>query len=195
MLFIMLSSAAQAVTLDEIQQRFAQQPVVRAQFSQERHIKDMPQALRSSGELMIARDKGLWWQQQKPFPLTLVLDDSRMVQVINGQPPQIITAASNPQMFQFNHLLRALFQADRRVLEQNFSLKFSDQGQGKWQLVLVPRTSPLDKLFNTITLQGQQYLDHIALNDRQGDRTDITFSNQRLTPKNLTDDEQQRFVF
>ncbi|MCX0499772.1 outer membrane lipoprotein carrier protein LolA [Erwinia billingiae] len=192
---LLLSAAAQAVTLDDLQQRFASQPVVRADFSQLREIKGMAQPLKSSGELLIAQDKGLWWHQAKPFPLTLVLDDKRMVQVMNGQAPQIITADSNPQMFQFNHLMRALFQADRQVLEQNFSLDFSDLGQQKWQLVLTPKTSPLDKLFNTITLQGAEYLDAIKLNDRQGDNTDITLSNQRLTPASLTDEEQKRFDF
>ncbi len=121
---LLLSAAAQAVTLDDLQQRFASQPVVRADFNQLREIKGMAQPLKSSGELLIAQDKGLWWHQAKPFPLTLVLDDKRMVQVMNGQAPQIITADSNPQMFQFNHLMRALFQADRQVLEQNFSLDF-----------------------------------------------------------------------
>ncbi|MGB9098690.1 LolA family protein [Erwinia sp.] len=192
---LLFSAAIQAVTLEDLQQRFASQPVVRADFTQLREIKGMAQPLKSSGELLIAQDKGLWWQQAKPFPLTLVLDDKRMVQVMNGQAPQIITAESNPQMFQFNHLMRALFQADRTVLEQNFSLDFKDQGQQKWQLVLTPTTSPLDKLFNTITLQGAEYLDAIKLNDRQGDKTDITLSNQRLTPASLTDEEQKRFVF
>lgn len=192
---LLLSAAAHAVTLDDLQQRFASQPVVRADFSQLREIKGMAQPLKSSGELLIAQDKGLWWHQAKPFPLTLVLDDKRMVQVMNGQAPQIITADSNPQMFQFNHLMRALFQADRQVLEQNFSLDFSDLGQQKWQLVLTPKTSPLDKLFNTITLQGAEYLDVIKLNDRQGDNTDITLTNQRLAPASLTDEEQKRFDF
>ncbi|WP_338575337.1 outer membrane lipoprotein carrier protein LolA [Erwinia billingiae] len=192
---LLISAAAQAVTLDDLQQRFASQPVVRADFSQLREIKGMAQPLKSSGELLIAQDKGLWWHQAKPFPLTLVLDDKRMVQVMNGQAPQIITADSNPQMFQFNHLMRALFQADRQVLEQNFSLDFSDLGQQKWQLVLTPKTSPLDKLFNTITLQGAEYLDVIKLNDRQGDNTDITLSHQSLTPASLTDEEQKRFDF
>ena len=192
---LLISAAAQAVTLDDLQQRFASQPVVRADFSQLREIKGMAQPLKSSGELLIAQDKGLWWHQAKPFPLTLVLDDKRMVQVMNGQAPQIITADSNPQMFQFNHLMRALFQADRQVLEQNFSLDFSDLGQQKWQLVLTPKTSPLDKLFNTITLQGAEYLDVIKLNDRQGDNTDITLTNQRLTPASLTNEEQKRFDF
>ncbi|MCV9878893.1 LolA family protein [Brenneria izbisi] len=192
---LMLSGTVQAVTLEELQQRFSSQPVVRAEFTQQREIKGMAKPLKSSGQLLIAQDKGLWWHQATPFPLTMVLDDKRMVQVMNGQSPQIVTAESNPQMFQFNHLLRALFQADRRVLEQNFAIDFTDRENQQWRLVLTPKTSPLDKLFNTITLNGGEFLDGIVLDDRQGDMTRITLSNQRLTPRTLSDDEQQRFVF
>ncbi|MCV5959125.1 outer membrane lipoprotein carrier protein LolA, partial [Escherichia coli] len=121
---------------------------------QTRTIKDLPQPLRSQGQMLIARDQGLLWDQTSPFPMQLLLDDKRMVQVINGQPPQIITAENNPQMFQFNHLLRALFQADRKVLEQNFRVEFADKGEGRWTLRLMPTTTPLDKSFNTIDLAG-----------------------------------------
>ncbi|AOR63130.1 LolA family protein [Pectobacterium wasabiae] len=193
--FVLLSGVAQAVTLDDLQQRFSSQPVVRADFTQLREIKGMAKPLKSGGQLLIAQEKGLWWHQAAPFPLTMVLDEARMVQVMNGQAPQIVTAESNPQMFQFNHLLRALFQADRHVLEQNFSIDFTDLGKQQWKLVLTPKTSPLDKLFNTITLNGGEFLDGIELDDRQGDMTRIILSNQRITPRTLSDDELQRFVF
>ncbi|HKM96750.1 MAG TPA: outer membrane lipoprotein carrier protein LolA [Buttiauxella sp.] len=192
---LFISFTASAITLDDVQRIFASQPVVRAKFQQERQISGMSQPLHSSGEVLIAKSKGLWWQQQHPFPMTLVLDDSHMVQVMGSQAPQIITADSNPQMFQFNHLLRALFQADRKVLDENFSTVFTDQGKGQWQLVLTPTTTPLDKLFSTITLQGDKYLKRIELNDLQGDYTEITFSNHRPNPRKLTHEEQQRFAF
>ncbi|MGB7800146.1 LolA family protein [Buttiauxella sp.] len=195
MALLFISFTASAITLDDVQRSFASQPVVRAKFQQERQISGMAQPLHSSGEVLIAKSKGLWWQQQHPFPMTLVLDDSHMVQVMGSQAPQIITADSNPQMFQFNHLLRALFQADRKVLDENFSNVFTDQGNGQWQLVLTPTTTPLDKLFSTITLQGDKYLNRIELNDLQGDFTEITFSNHRLDPRKLTHEEQQRFAF
>jgi hypothetical protein len=38
-----------ALTLDNLQQRFTEQPVVRAHFDQTRTIKDLPQPLRSQG--------------------------------------------------------------------------------------------------------------------------------------------------
>ncbi|MCF6687243.1 outer membrane lipoprotein carrier protein LolA [Raoultella terrigena] len=194
LLALLISPLVSALTLDDLQQRFTGQPVIRAHFDQTRTIKDLPQPLRSQGTMLIARDTGLLWDQTQPFPMQLLLDDRRMVQAINGQPPQVITAESNPQMFQFNHLLRALFQADRRVLEQNFRVEFSDAGAGRWTLRLTPIATPLDKIFATIDLSGQAYLERIQLNDKQGDRTDITLSQHQLTPAQLTDDERQRFA-
>ncbi|APJ89404.1 TPA: outer membrane lipoprotein carrier protein LolA [Escherichia coli] len=194
LLVLLISPFVSALTLDDLQQRFTEQPVIRAHFDQTRTIKDLPQPLRSQGQMLIARDQGLLWDQTSPFPMQLLLDDKRMVQVINGQPPQIITAENNPQMFQFNHLLRALFQADRKVLEQNFRVEFADKGEGRWTLRLTPTTTPLDKIFNTIDLAGQTYLESIQLNDKQGDRTDIALTQHQLTPAQLTDDERQRFA-
>lgn len=194
LLALLISPFVSALNLDDLQQRFTEQPVIRAHFNQTRTIKDLPQPLRSQGQMLIARDQGLLWDQTSPFPMQLLLDDKRMVQVINGQPPQIITAENNPQMFQFNHLLRALFQADRKVLEQNFRVEFADKGEGRWTLRLTPTTTPLDKIFNTIDLAGQTYLESIQLNDKQGDRTDIALTQHQLTPAQLTDDERQRFA-
>ncbi|EJY1967167.1 outer membrane lipoprotein carrier protein LolA [Escherichia coli] len=194
LLALLISPFVSALTLDDLQQRFTEQPVIRAHFDQTRTIKDLPQLLRSQGQMLIARDQGLLWDQTSPFPMQLLLDDKRMVQVINGQPPQIITAENNPQMFQFNHLLRALFQADRKVLEQNFRVEFADKGEGRWTLRLTPTTTPLDKIFNTIDLAGKTYLESIQLNDKQGDRTDIALTQHQLTPAQLTDDERQRFA-
>ncbi|HAI2461583.1 TPA: outer membrane lipoprotein carrier protein LolA [Escherichia coli] len=194
LLALLISPFVSALNLDDLQQRFTEQPVIRAHFDQTRTIKDLPQPLRSQGQMLIARDQGLLWDQTSPFPMQLLLDDKRMVQVINGQPPQIITAENNPQMFQFNHLLRALFQADRNVLEQNFRVEFADKGEGRWTLRLTPTTTPLDKIFNTIDLAGQTYLESIQLNDKQGDRTDIALTQHQLTPAQLTDDERQRFA-
>ncbi|CND09449.1 putative outer-membrane lipoprotein carrier protein [Yersinia intermedia] len=193
-LLLCLSLSTHAVTLASLQQRFSEQPVLRAEFEQQRSISGMNKPLKSSGNLLISRDKGLWWSQQQPFVLTLLLDDKRMVQTMAGQPAQVITADSNPQMFQFNHLLTALFHADTSILEQNFTLAFTDSGQDRWVLVLTPKTTPLDKLFKSITLHGQYFLETIDIEDMQGDGTHIRFFNQLTEPKILSHAEQQLFA-
>ncbi|KJV50191.1 membrane protein [Pantoea sp. BL1] len=194
LMLTLLCASAQAITLDQLQQRFASQPVIRANFEQVRTISGMSQPLVSRGQLLIAQQQGLWWHQATPFVMTLILDDKRMVQSMSGQPPQVITADSNPQMFQFNHLLRALFQADEKVLHENFELDFRDQGNDKWQLSLTPKAAPLNKIFNRIDLQGAAFLNSITLDDKQGDKTAITLSDTRTEPKQLTDEERARFA-
>lgn len=189
-----LSVTAHAVTLEELQQRFSQVPVLRADFAQQRTISGMAQPLNSSGNLLIAQQQGLWWQQEKPFSLTLLLTEKRMVQIMAGQEPQVVTADNNPQMFQFNSLLSALFNADRKVLEENFALDFKDLGKGAWKLVLTPRVSPLNRLFRSITLNGETFLNNIDINDMQGDATHIRFFNQKTTPATLTDAEKRHFA-
>ena len=193
-LLTIFSITAQAVTLEDLQQRFSQVPVLRAEFAQQRTISGMAQPLKSSGNLVIAQQQGLWWQQDKPFSLTLLLTESRMVQIMAGQDPQVITADTNPQMFQFNSLLSALFHADRRVLEQNFTLGFTDLGKGAWTLILTPKVSPLNRLFRSIQLHGENFLNEIDINDMQGDATHIRFFNQKTTPATLTDEEKRHFA-
>ncbi len=191
---LLWTSAASAVTLAQLQQRFASQPVIRANFVQTRTISGMKQPLVSHGNLLIAQQQGLWWHQSTPFVMTLLLDDKRMVQTLNNQPPQVVTSDSNPQMFQFNHLLRALFQADEKVLKENFTLDFQDKGNNRWTLGLIPKAAPLNKIFNRIDLAGSEFLEQINLDDKQGDKTQIQLSNTRIQPPQLSDEERTRFA-
>ncbi|OQP35717.1 outer membrane lipoprotein carrier protein LolA [Pantoea latae] len=191
---LLATHAAGAVTLAQLQERFASQPVIRADFTQTRQIAGMAQPLTSRGELLIAQQQGLWWHQRAPFSMTLLLDDKRMVQILNGQPPQVVTAEANPQMFQFNHLLRALFEADARVLQENFTLDFQAKGDARWTLALTPKAPPLNKIFTRIDLAGDTFLQQIDLKDTQGDRTHIELSNTRTQPPQLSAEERARFA-
>lgn len=157
---LLWASAASAVTLDQLQQRFASQPVIRADFIQTRTISGMRQPLVSHGQMLIAREQGLWWHQQTPFVMTLLLDDKRMVQSLSGQKPQVITADSNPQMFQFNHLLRALFQSRPESAERELQRGLQRSRQRSSTLELTPKAAPLNKIFNRISLAGSAYGQH-----------------------------------
>lgn len=190
---LFISGLAQALTIDELRDTFATQTTVRAKFTQERQIKNIRAPLISTGSMLLSQEKGLWWQQREPFVTTLILRDNEMIQRMNGQPDQTITAENNPQMFQFNALMRALIKADKTVLENHFTTTFTDKGQGKWQLHLVPVTTPLDKLFSEISLSGSQVIEQVVLTDKQGDATTITFSDHQLMPENLTPEEARYF--
>ena len=174
----------------EVQQLLALSQAKQARFEQEKQVAGLSQPLKASGELLLVRDLGLWWQQQKPFPLTLVLTPTRMVQQMAGQPATVI---DNPQLLEFSQMLLALFGSDEATLSRYFSIDFHSTETG-WQLVLVPTLAPLDKVFASLTLSGLGQLDQLLIADRQGDSTRIRFSGWRERSLPLTPEEQARFA-
>ncbi|WP_241593191.1 LolA family protein [Rosenbergiella epipactidis] len=193
MSYLLILPFTKAATLEQVQQQLTSHPLIRAHFEQKRTIKGMPQTLNSSGDMIISRTDGLLWQQKAPFAMRLVLKKESLLQQTENQPPQVITAQSNPQMFQFNHLLTALLTADKNTLNTNFKMTFTSLGNEMWQINLIPITTPLDKLFRTITINGGQFIEKVTLNDKQGDTTLITFSEHRLSPPQLTAKEHADF--
>lgn len=118
------------------------------------------------------------------------MNDQRMSQGIGDQPPQVITAQDQPQLFQFNSLLAAMFNADSATLNANFTLTLSEK-ENQWHLRLVPKTTPLDRIFKQINLTGHQYLSQITIDDMQNDKTVIQFFNHQT--KALTTEEKHLF--
>ncbi|HDX8435085.1 TPA: outer membrane lipoprotein carrier protein LolA [Aeromonas dhakensis] len=191
-LILLLTWPLQAAPLSraEVQQLLALSQAKEARFEQEKQVAGLSQPLKASGELLLVRDLGLWWQQQKPFPLTLTLTPTRMVQQMAGQPATVI---DNPQLLEFSQMLLALFGSDEATLGRYFSIDFHSTEDG-WQLVLVPTLAPLDKVFASLTLSGQGQLDQLLIADKQGDSTRIRFSDWRERPLPLTPEEQARFA-
>lgn len=189
----LLSVGVNALTIEEVQEQFAKNDVVRATFVQKREIQNMPNPLISSGQMLMSKELGLWWHQEKPFVMTVVMTDQQLVQRVNDAAPQVITAESNPQMFQFNSLLRGIFNADLALLKKSFDIGFTDIGGGRWTLHLTPIASPFDRLFKSIELKGAKNLDQIKLFDKQGDQTQIDFMAVADAYAPITQDERACF--
>ncbi|MGL5333604.1 MAG: outer membrane lipoprotein carrier protein LolA [Aeromonas veronii] len=178
-----------AITLADVQQQLTAADARSARFEQERQISGLTQALRSSGELLLVKGKGLWWQQQKPFPLTLTLTPTRMVQQLPGQPAQTL---DSPQLLEFSNLMLALFDPSEAALDNYFRHKLASEGE-EWTLTLEPIRSPLDKVFASLVLKGRHELASLAIHDKQGDVTLIRFVDWQLKALPLSTEEQSRF--
>lgn len=189
LLLALLSWPTLAITLADVQQQLTAADARSAQFEQERQISGLTQALRSSGELLLVKGKGLWWQQQKPFPLTLTLTPTRMVQQLPGQPAQTL---DSPQLLEFSNLMLALFDPSEAALDNYFRHKLASEGE-EWTLTLEPIRSPLDKVFASLVLKGRHELASLAIHDKQGDVTLIHFVDWQLKTLPLSAEEQSRF--
>lgn len=189
LLLALLSWPTLAITLADVQQQLTAADARSARFEQERQISGLTQALRSSGELLLVKGQGLWWQQQKPFPLTLTLTPTRMVQQLPDQPAQTL---DSPQLLEFSNLMLALFDPSEAALDNYFRHKLASEGE-EWTLTLEPIRSPLDKVFASLVLKGRHELASLAIHDKQGDVTLIRFVDWQLKNLPLSAEEQSRF--
>ena len=189
LLLALLSWPTLAITLADVQQQLTAADARSARFEQERQISGLTQALRASGELLLVKGQGLWWQQQKPFPLTLTLTPTRMVQQLPGQPAQTL---DSPQLLEFSNLMLALFDPSETALDNYFRHTLSSEGE-EWTLTLEPIRSPLDKVFASLMLKGRHELASLAIHDKQGDVTLIRFVDWQLKTLPLNAEERSRF--
>lgn len=186
--------SAQVSDLTALQSQLAAHNIVRGDFTQLRHIEMFAQPLSSEGQFTLSKDKGLLWQQTTPFPVNLVLTQDKLRQTFAGQEPQTITAQDNPMAFYFSHVFLAVFHGDTDALKEQFDVSFSSD-DAQWTITLAPTQAPLNSVFETITLSGQENINQLVLQELRGDKTEILFSNQTHQPEGLTDAEQAQFSF
>ncbi|MEF1289572.1 LolA family protein [Vibrio sp. M260118] len=185
---------ASVTDLESLQKQLAQHAIVRGDFTQLRHIEMFAEPLSSQGSFTLSKQMGLLWHQTTPFPVNLVLTEDKLRQTFAGQVPQVITAKDNPMAFYFSHVFLAVFHGDTDALKEQFEIEF-DTSAEQWTIELVPKQAPLNAVFETITLFGNEDIDGLTLQEVRGDKTEILFSNQTHQPESLNDAEKAQFSF
>lgn len=179
-------------SLSKIQQQLTQQAVLRGKFVQTKHLNLFSNPLVSMGNFTLAKDLGLIWDQTEPFPVQLILTQNKLIQSFPNAPAEVMTAQQNPMAFYFSSIFLSLFQGDSQSLEKEFDLTFTS-GNPQWQLALIPKNEPLNKIFAKIEVYGNLYIDRISLIEVRKDRTDIEFVQQTHIPNTVTEKEYAQF--
>lgn len=198
-MLVLTSLSSHAITLEQLQKNLSSELLVRGDFEQQREMAMFEQPLISSGQFLLSAKKGLWWHQTTPMPVSLVLTQDKLSQQFDNQPAQILTASDNPMVFYFSHVFLSMFKGDTSQLTEQFELSLKTLKDSKthnqWQLVLTPKTAPLNKVFSKILIEGSQFINKLELAEIRGDKTLITFSQQKTTPTALTSEEKRVFQF
>jgi hypothetical protein len=194
MMFLFSCFSLQAITLDSLQKQLMSQTLLRGEFTQTKNVKMFKKPLLSNGSFLLTQSQGLVWQQQSPFPVSLILTKDKLRQQFSDKPADIIQAKDNPMVFYFSHLFLSLFQGDIKALQAQFDLALSNKKQS-WKLALTPKSPPLSKVFSTITIEGDQYIKSLVLAELNGDSSVILFNNTSEYPRTLTKQEKNAFKF
>lgn len=184
-----INGYAQILTLQELSDQLREHKSLRADFEQHRMLQGFSKPIISKGTLLVVEGKGLIWHQHTPISVLYVINDEQVKSQVANNEPTIIDSKSNPQMFYFSSLLKSIMQADQKVLDETFDMNLTSDSDN-WTLSLVPKVSPINKIFAHIELKGQSFVDSLILNDKQNDSTSLKFTNQHSDNIKLTEDEK-----
>lgn len=155
--------------LTQVRQRVQDAPVVRGDFEQMKTVKGFKQPLRSSGDFIVARGKGIVWHVQRPFESTLVVrPDSLQSRGSDGKVTLKMRAQDEPVLRTVNAMLFAVMSANLAELASHFEVTGQVTAKG-WSLHLVPRDPTLGQWLAAVDLQGNQFVQEVKLQEARGD--------------------------
>ncbi|MCF6806825.1 outer membrane lipoprotein carrier protein LolA [Thiotrichales bacterium 19S9-12] len=169
-------SSNEQVAFNQVKRQLAKQGTLTGDFRQIRSISLLKNPLISTGIFKLSRKDGLTWNQLKPYASSLTVTDDTIIQIIKGRPPTILKKSDQPIVFAFTHIFLSLFQGDIALVQTYFDISFQGDSN-KWQAELTPISSPLNKAIKTITVKGGRYVSFIEVDQSQGDKMEIYFSN------------------
>lgn len=168
------SAARAADLLAEVSARVAQAPVIRGQFEQLRRLAGFSNPLRSRGDFVVARGKGMVWATREPLVSTMVATPAALVvRGADGAVQQQLRADAQPGMRMMGDAMLALMRADFAPLAQTFAIDGAVTGRAGWQLTLVPRDARMRHAIARIELSGDRYLREIRVIEAGGDSTEV----------------------
>ncbi|MPM39911.1 hypothetical protein SDC9_86547 [bioreactor metagenome] len=159
--------------LEQVRKQLKDAPVVRGKFEQIKTIKGFKQPLRSSGEFVVAKGKGIVWHVLEPFESSLIVrPDSLQSRRADGEVSIQMRAEDEPVLRTVNAMLFAVMSADLVQLRQFFEISGKVQASG-WQMHLVPRDPMLAQWLAAVDLQGAQFVREVRMQEARGDSSVI----------------------
>ena len=184
-----LSSLANAFDLQQLSEQLVKPDVIHGQFTQEKHLRALPQPLISKGSFVLAKNHGLLWLLKTPLQQDYRIS-AKGIARRDATGWQLLPNKSAGA--EQNRLFLAVLQGDSSGLQRDFELALSGDAQ-QWQLTLTPRSVLLKQVFNQINISGGTLVNTIELLETQGDSTVLRMQDS-TAGQPLSDAEQHDFA-
>lgn len=181
-----------ASNIERIQSTLAKPDVLCGHFEQQKKLAGVKSPVKSSGRFCINTQRGILWKTQKPFSNTLKLTRNDITQFNGNNVTMKLNARQEPMVKMINNLLFSVMSGDLAQLENHFRIHSGIQ-QKRWNANLIAKNANLAKVIEKISITGDTYIRTIAISERTGDRTFITFSGIQTGRTAMKPDEAALF--
>lgn len=175
---------------NQIESMVGSAQAVRGKFVQIKVMTGISKRLISDGNFIVDKGQGVLWVTEKPIYQKLRVSNSGIKIDNKGGNLMTLDARSEPSVRYINELVLAVFSGDMNVLDRLFNYTGEASSKG-WVIELTPK-SVSSAPFKKISMTGGSAISRITFTSRDGDLTDITFSEIRPAAS-LTKDEVLQF--
>lgn len=168
--------------------------VMRGTFTQRKYLAELKQPLVSSGRYVVAAQRGLIWQIEKPIQAQLVISRKHLVRRSDGHEITRINANQQPALQIVAAVLLAVFQTDTDQLRQYFKVQKRQGANNQWVMTLHPKSATVAQFADHIRVRGKTHIEHIELYQPSGDHTVIDLHPATDGPNTLSAAEQAEFA-
>lgn len=182
------AAAADTATLSSLAEHVAQYPVVRADFTQTRQMAALKRPVVTAGKIVYSRERGVLWQIEKPYTMTYVLQDDKVVEIgADGQRRERQVQG----LAEIGRVFRAVLSADTQALAGYFDIAVQGTA-AQWTLELTPRQPQMAQFIARIQITGDQFVQTLRMQEAGGDSTSLRFRGTQGVAA-LSNAELQRF--
>ncbi len=172
-----VGSVFAAQPLDQICQSMAQDGIVHAHFTQEKTLAGLPKPLKSTGEFILWKNKGILWQTKTPFVHKILLSPKGIFRLEEDKKLPLMKGQHQDQ-FILNILTKVLSGAFSEIHEFQVDV-LSLKGDKPWKVRLAAKGG-MAKFLSSITIEGDQFIHHITVLRANGDRDEISLDHHQL---------------
>lgn len=193
---VFFSAGVFSETFEKVCDSLSKHPNMTGNFAQIKTISAVNRQMKSSGTFIFSLD-GIMWKTEKPFPSTMVVGMTSVIQTLANGKQTVIDASSNQIFTSISTTLSAMFSGNSETLKSNFNISFENSSDA-WKALLEPKNGDVAKILKSLEISGNLYsdsadLNKIVMSEANGDKIEYNFTEQKY-PKELTADEKAYFT-
>ncbi len=169
--------------LQQTLQSLAEGSVLKSKFTQNRHLRDIPHALASSGEIILWAGKGLIWRTKSPFPNSILMTQNGLFQLDNNKKTSLVKEGKMGSDGAILDILSKVLKGSFSDLE-GFTTEDMTCPASQWSVRLVPPPA-IKKVITSLVIDGKtegqhRYIKHITIHRPNGDRDEISLEKPQI---------------
>jgi len=176
--------------LNQIKNSINTPPIIWGKFIQNRTLTGVSKKLVSEGYFLVDKQRGILWVTEKPIYQTLVVADAGISIKNKSGTLMNLDSRNLPSVKYINELMLAIFSGDMNAIERVFNYTGEVTSRG-WSLDLTQKNIS-SAVFKSVVINGGSVVSRITLISREGDVTDILFTEVKPIAA-LTTDEISKF--